>query len=132
MIRLPLVLLAAVLLAPSSTEAGAALQEARAVDSAAFDGARAHSEATLVRPGTQADPRTAADIAREEQIKADARVKLETTVAQSVQRSPPKPNEGLDESPPKNGVKGGLAGLGIGLLAGGLLGYGLSRFAVRA
>jgi len=108
-----------------------------------FDGARVRPEGDAVRAGSGTDDRSAAQIARDEQAKADARV----TVAASLpgpdeEIKPPKPNEWLKSDHVFSGVAGaflglivgslwGLTGLGIGALVGGLIGYGVSRFASK-
>jgi len=104
-----------------------------------FDGSRTRPEGDLVRPGSSTDRRSVEQIARDEQIKADARVNL-TAAAPGPDREiePPKPAEWSKSDHILMGVKGamvgllvgslwGLTGLGIGILVGGLIGYGLSR-----
>lgn len=130
-------LLAAILLAPAGASASDALDQAAgaAHDPAMFDGGRARPEASLVAPGAPADARTAAQIARDEQSLADARQRPATAVTgPDMEPVPLEPNEGL-----KGALTGmsigslrGLTGLGIGVLAGGLIGYALSRFAAKA
>lgn len=138
---LPLLIAAAALTAPARALAGGAITQARTVasDPANFDGARARPEGELVRAGSAADPRTAEQIAKDEQVKADARASLAAaTPGPDKEIEPPKPNEWLKSDHILMGVKGamvgllvgslwGLTGLGIGILVGGLIGYGLSR-----
>ncbi|MDP3540901.1 MAG: hypothetical protein Q8T11_00380, partial [Elusimicrobiota bacterium] len=70
-------LLAVVMLAPAGASASGALDQAAvaAHDPAMFDGGRARAGASLVTPGAPADARTAAQIARDEQRRADARLR---------------------------------------------------------
>ena len=138
---LPLMVAAAALAAPAYAVAGGALSQARTVadDPVNFDGARAHPEGSLVPAGTPADTRTAGQIAKDEQAKADARAALTaTTPGPDNEIATPKPNEWLKREHILSGVKislvglligslWGMTGLGVGLLVGGLLGYGLSR-----
>lgn len=141
--KAPFLLAAAVCLsAPLPSYAAGALGQARAVagEPASFDGAAAKPEGALVPAGASSDARTAEQIARDEQAKADAR-------AAAVKSDRSGPDKELEE--PKTpewrksdhiltGVKGamigllvgslwGMTGLGVGVLVGGLLGYGLSR-----
>lgn len=138
--------LAAALLAPASAYAAGALDQAggAASDPAVFDGARARPDGGLVRPGERTDTRTAAQIARDEQAKADARAGYAVKAdGPDMEPEPPKPNEWLKKGHILSGLKGaliglligslwGLTGLGIGALVGGLIGYALSRFAAKA
>lgn len=140
-----LTLLAAALLAPAHASAAGALDQAGGVasDPASFDGARARPDGGLVRPGEPTDTRTAAQIARDEQRKADARANYAVrTGGPDMEPEPPKPNEWLKKGHILSGIKGaliglligslwGLTGLGIGALIGGLIGYSLSRFAAK-
>ncbi len=140
---LTLLAVAAALCAPARAAAAGALIQARAVsgDPTSFDGGRARPEADPVQPGSAADKRTAEQIAKDEQVKADARARANlaaTTPGPDKEIAPPQPNEWLKADHIIMGVKGamvglllgsfwGLAGLGIGLLVGGLIGYALSR-----
>lgn len=106
-----------------------------------FDGARARPEGDLVRAGSSTDGRTADQIAKDEQVKADARAQATlkaSTPGPDKEIEPPKPAEWSKSDHIIMGVKGamigllvgslwGFAGLGIGVLVGGLIGYGLSR-----
>ena len=137
---LPMMVVAA-LAAPAYAVAGGALNQARTVsnDPVSFDGARARPEGTLVPAGTPADTRTAEQIAKDEQAKADARAALAaTTTGPDNEIAAPKPNEWLKREHILSGVKislvglligslWGMTGLGIGILVGGLIGYSLSR-----
>lgn len=135
------VMVVAALVAPVYAVAGGALNQARAVsgDPVNFDGARAHPEGSLVRADAKTDTRTAEQIAKDEQAKADARLNLTaTTSGPDNEIAAPKPSEWLKREHILSGVKIGLVGLligslwgmtglGIGILVGGLLGYTLSR-----
>lgn len=139
-------LLAAVMLAPAGAFASVALDQAAgaASDPAVFDGARARDGGGLVRVGRTTDTRTAAQIARHEQLRAAARPRPAAALTgPDLEAQPPKPNEWLKSSHLFSGIRGaliglligslwGLTGLGIGALAGGLIGYALSRFAAKA
>ncbi|MBI2384576.1 MAG: hypothetical protein HYV14_01050 [Elusimicrobia bacterium] len=106
-----------------------------------FDGARARPEGDLVRAGASTDGRTAEQIAKDEQVKADARARADLktpTPGPDKEIEPPKPNEWLKSDHIISGVKGamigllvgslwGFAGMGVGVLIGGLIGYGLSK-----
>jgi len=138
---LPLLAIAAALAAPVRAAAAGALTQARTVsnDPTNFDGAHARPESNLVRAGSAADTRTAEQIAKDEQVKADARANLAaTTPGPDKEIEPPKPKEWSKSEHLLMGVKGalvgllvgslwGMTGLGIGVLVGGLIGYGLSR-----
>jgi hypothetical protein len=140
---MPMLAVAAALLAPAAAFAGGAITQARAVsgDPANFDGARVRPEGELVRAGGSTDARSADQIARDEQVKADARMRANTpnlAAGPDKEIVPPKPSEWLKSDHIIMGVKGamigllvgslwGFAGLGIGILVGGLIGYGLSR-----
>jgi hypothetical protein len=112
---------------------------APALETPNFDGSRARPEADLVRAGSGTDHRTAEQIAKDEQVKADARASLKAVApGPDKEAEPPKPNEWLKSDHIIMGVKGamigllvgslwGFAGLGIGALIGGLIGYGLSK-----
>lgn len=129
-------LAAAALLVPPQAAA-----VAPALEAPNFDGARARPEGDFVRAGASTDGRTAAQIAKDEQAKADARARVAVatpTPGPDAEIAPPKPNEWLKSDHIISGVKGamvgllvgslwGLTGLGIGLLIGGLIGYGLSK-----
>ena len=138
---LPMMIFATALGAPAHAAVDAALGQARgaAADPANFDGARTRPETDLVKAGSPADHRTAGQIARDEQLKADARMPSSLALGEDKELEPPKPNEWLKSDHIISGVKGallglligslwGMAGLGIGALIGGLIGYGLSRF----
>lgn len=140
---LALPLLAAALAAgPSAVFAAGGLADARgaADNPARFDGALVRPESPAVVVGASTDHRTQEQIAKDEQVKSDARqsaaVKANGPDAEIV---PPKPNPWLAGNHIRAGVKGGLigmlvgslfglAGLGIGALVGAALAYGLSRF----
>ncbi|MDD5303462.1 MAG: hypothetical protein PHS14_10165 [Elusimicrobia bacterium] len=138
---LTLMVAAAALALPARAVAAGALDQAHGVssDAANFDGGRARPEGDLVREGSPTDRRTAAQIARDEQAKADARANLTApTPGPDKEIEPPKPNEWLKSDHLIMGVKGamvgllvgslwGLTGLGLGVLVGGLIGYALSR-----
>lgn len=129
---LPLLLAAAALSAPARAAAPV-------VEAPNFDGARTRPEGDFVRAGSGDDRRTAEEIARDEQVKADARANLKAAApGPDKEIEPPKPAEWSKSDHLIMGVKGamvgllvgslwGLAGLGIGALIGGLIGYGLSR-----
>lgn len=139
-------LLAVAQLAAARAFAAEALGQARgaASDPASFDGARARPESGLVREGSSLDRRTAAQIARDEQLRADARAGLAAKPhGPDREPEPPKPNEWLKPAHIYSGIKGtliglligslwGLTGLGLGALIGGMIGYSLSRFAAKA
>lgn len=134
-LMLPL-LAAAALLAPVQASAAAP-----ALEAPNFDGARSRPEGAFVTAGAATDGRTAAQIAKDEQVKADARARVTVTAptpGPDAEIAPPKPNEWLKSDHIISGVKGafvgllvgsfwGLMGLGIGALIGGLIGYGLSK-----
>lgn len=143
---LPALLIAAAALAPASAFAAGAMTDARAVsrDPINFDGGRPRPELDPVRASSTLDRRTAEEIAKDEQAKADARARaaIEGKVP-GVEKEiePPKPAEWRKSAHILSGVKGaivglligslwGLTGLGIGALIGGLVGYGLSRLTV--
>lgn len=132
------------LVLPLMLAAAAAALPARAapavpLETPNFDGARARPEGDLVTAGAPADGRTAEQIAKDEQAKANARASLKATASgPDKEIEPPKPNEWLKSDHILMGVKGamvgllvgslwGFAGLGIGVLIGGLIGYGLSK-----
>jgi hypothetical protein len=130
---LPMMIAAAVLALPAHAAPVAPLEAPN------FDGARVRPEGDLVRPASSTDGRTAEQIARDEQVKADARATVKTTTpGPDKEIEPPKPNEWLKSDHIIMGVKGamigllvgslwGFAGMGIGVLIGGLIGYGLSK-----
>lgn len=134
---LVLPLLAAAVLAIPVRAAAAA----PALETPNFDGARSRPQGDFVTAGAPTDGRTAAQIAKDEQVKADARPRVAVkapTPGPDAEIAPPKPNEWLKSDHIISGVKGaivgalvgslwGLTGLGIGLLIGGLIGYGLSK-----
>lgn len=135
----PVVLAAAALAAPVRAQAAGALGQARAVtnEAASFDGAAVKPEGTLVPVGPSTDARTTEQIAKDEQAKADARLKAKTP-GPDAEIETPKPPEWSKREHILSGVKIGLVGLligslwgmtglGIGLLVGGLIGYTLSR-----
>ncbi|MBI4061089.1 MAG: hypothetical protein HY403_06630 [Elusimicrobia bacterium] len=125
---LPILLAAA----PLRAAAGGAITQASGVssDPANFDGARARAKADLVPAPSSRDRRTTEQVAQDEQAKADARAAL-AAKAPSRGIEPPRPDERLQSSEtaadPSADTLRGLAGLGIGILVGGLIGYGLSR-----
>lgn len=106
-----------------------------------FDGARARPEGDLVRAGSGTDRRTQEQIAKDEQVKADARAQASLKASApgpDKEIEPPKPAEWSKSDHIIMGVKGamvgllvgslwGFAGMGIGVLVGGLIGYALSR-----
>lgn len=108
-----------------------------------FDGVRAHPESDAVRAGSGTDDRSPAQIARDEQAKSDARMSVTAKLpGPDAEITPPKPNEWLKKDHILSGAAGaflglivgslwGLTGLGIGALIGGLIGYGVSRFASK-
>lgn len=128
---LPL-LLAAALSAPARAAAPA-------LETPNFDGARTRPEGDFVRADAGTDRRTAEQIAKDEQVKADARANLKAAApGPDKEIEPPKPSEWSKSDHLIMGVKGamvgllvgslwGLVGLGIGALIGGLIGYALSR-----
>lgn len=132
---LPLLAAAALLVPPQAAAAAPALEAPN------FDGARPRPEGTFVTAGASTDGRTAAQIAKDEQVKADARARVAVAAPNpgpDAEIAPPKPNEWLKSDHIISGVKGamvgllvgslwGLLGLGIGALIGGLIGYGLSK-----
>lgn len=140
--RAALMLLAAVLSAPGHAAAGA-LTQARAVasDPINFDGGRVRPEGDPVPASGPSDRRTAAQIAKDEQVKADARARGDLAAPAAgpdAEIAPPKPKEWLKADHLVYGAQGalmglvigsiwGLTGLGVGLLVGGLIGYAVSR-----
>jgi hypothetical protein len=107
--------------------AAALAAPARAVN---FDGSRARPEGEFVRAGPPTERRTAGQIAKDEQVKADDRLRAglaARTTDPAVELAAPKPREWREAASLSSGAKG-LAGLGVGLLVGGLIAYGLSRF----
>ncbi|PIR18507.1 MAG: hypothetical protein COV48_07150 [Elusimicrobia bacterium CG11_big_fil_rev_8_21_14_0_20_64_6] len=138
-----LLLVAAALTAPLPAAAATALFQAQSVanEPVNFDGGKIRPEGDLVRPGAPTDRRTAPQIAKDEQSKADARAQASITTitpGEDTEIAPPKSNKWLKSEHLINGVKGamvgvligslwGLTGLGIGALIGGLFAYGLSR-----
>lgn len=141
---LPMMIVAAALSAQAHA-AGGALSQARTVanDPVNFDGGRTRPEGDLVPVGASTDNRTAPQIAKDEQARADARARTTNPpLGADVDRPPKKENEWLKAGHITSGVRGalvglligslwGLMGLGIGALIGGLIGYGLSRFAAK-
>lgn len=142
---LPLMIVAAALAAPAYAVAAGALNQARAVagDPVNFDGGVARPEGDLVPAGASTDNRTAAQIAKDEQARSDARARSAApSLGADVDHPPKKDNEWLKAGHITSGVRGalvglligslwGLMGLGIGALIGGLIGYALSRFAAK-
>ncbi|MEQ1918932.1 MAG: hypothetical protein ABL955_07005 [Elusimicrobiota bacterium] len=148
--RVHCLMIVALLSAPLRAVAGGAITQARAVsnDSASFDGGHARSEGGLVRAGATSDARTPGQLAKDEQLLADAR-------DAQANRSIGNLTSGADVEGPKKiktewlsiplvqtAVVGGLAGLvigslfgPIGLIVGPLLGaalsYGLSVHAAN-
>lgn len=141
--KAPLLLAAAACLAlPLTSHAAGALGQARTVagDPASFDGAIAKPEGALVPAGASTDSRSAEQIAKDEQAKADARAAASkaSLTGPDKELEEPKPAEWSKSEHILAGVKGamvgllvgslwGMTGLGIGLVVGGLLGYALSR-----
>lgn len=136
-----LLALAAAALAPSrALAAGAVSLTSEPVN---FDGARARPESDAVRAGSPAEGRSPAQIARDEQAKADSRAAAAAPpIGVDKELEPPKPNEWLKPEHLLGGAKGlligalvgslwGMVGLGIGALIGGLIGYGVSVLAAR-
>lgn len=131
---LPLLIAAAALTCPAQAAPAVPLETPN------FDGARSRPEGDFVTAGASGDRRTADQIARDEQVKADARragLKA-TTPGPDTEIVPPEPAEWSKSEHILSGVKGamiglligslwGLTGLGIGVLVGGLIGYGISR-----
>lgn len=138
---LPLALVAAAALFPARAAAASALSQAS--EPVNFDGAAPRPAADAVRAGSTGDGRTAAQIAKDEQVKADARAATALTAkipGPDSELEPPKPNEWIKPAHILSGVTGalfgllvgslwGLTGLGIGALVGGLIGYAVSRLA---
>lgn len=135
------VLAAAALAAPAHSFAAGALGQAKSLsgDPAGFDGAAVKPEGALVPAGASTDRRTAEEIAKDEQAKADARGGLQARApGPDSELEAPKTPEWRKQDHIVAGVKialvglligslWGLTGLGIGILVGGLLGYTLSR-----
>jgi len=133
------------LIAPSFAAAGGALGDARgaAQNPGSFDGSKSRPESDPVKAGSTGDQRTPAQVAADEQILADKRAALTSRpIGADKELDPPKPNEWTKKEHFISGIKGGLlglllgslfgfAGLGIGLVAGALIGYGMSRFAAK-
>lgn len=131
---LPLLFVAAALAVPALAAASSPL-----VENPNFDGTRARPAGDPVRVGASTDDRSPEQIARDEQAKSDARPTLKAaSMGEDLEIVPPKPKEWMKAEHVTSSVKGamigllvgslwGLAGLGIGALIGGLIGYGLSR-----
>jgi len=138
--------LAAVLAAPAHAAASGALGQARAAasDPVSFDGAAAKPEGTFVPADAPTDDRTAAQVAKDEQARSDARrsAAASPTLGADLDRPASEPNEWLKAAHITSGARGvlvgmiigslgGLTGLLIGALLGGLIGYALSRFKAK-
>lgn len=138
--RVHLLLIGAVLAAPLHAFAGGAISQARAVsgDASNFDGARAHSDSGLVRAGTGTDRRSAGQLARDEQVLADARDARANnrvgnlTTGDDLEGPKKVKTEWLSIPLVQTAFCGALIGLligslfgPIGLIAGPLLGAGL-------
>ena len=95
-----------------------------ASDSVNFDGGRTRVGAEPVRAGTPADPRSARQIAQDEQFKADARVETAARPSAPVQEVSESRTSG---APGRKRLLNGALGAMCGLLGGGLLAYGVSR-----
>jgi len=135
------VLAAAAFAFPVSAAAGGAITQARtaAVDPVSFDGARALPEGGLVTPGSSTDRRTPEEIAKDEQVKADARVALTATLpGPDKEIAPPAPSKWITQDLMVAGATGaltgmligslwGMTGLGVGLLVGFLIAYGVNK-----
>lgn len=146
--RALVVLVAAALFAPALAVAGDALGQARVItaEPAGFDGGRGRRDGDFVRAGTSEDRRTAREIAADEQARSDARLRSNLGVSQRLSNDEVEPGPNKIEWTSKShifmGVKGaliglivgsfwGLAGLGVGALIGGLIGYAFSVIAAR-
>ncbi len=146
--RVLVVLAVSALFSPALAFAGDALGQARVItaEPAGFDGGRSRRDGDFVRAGTAGDRRTAREIAADEQARSDARLSSNLGVNQRLSNDEvaPGPNkiDWLSKGHVYNGIKGamigliigslwGLTGLGIGVLVGGLIGYGLSVYAAR-
>ena len=148
--RVHCLIIAAVLTAPLRAAAGGAITQARAVsnDSSSFDGGRARSEGALVRGGATNDRRTAGQLAKDEQVLADARdARANNSIGHlapgdDVEGPKKIKTEWLSIPLVQTAVVGGLAGLvigslfgPIGLIVGPLLGaalnYGLAVHAAN-
>jgi hypothetical protein len=128
---------------PSRAVAGGAIIQARAAasDPVSFDGARSRPEGDLVRPGSSTDLRTPEQIAKDEQVKADARAQVSlkgSTPGVDKEIAPPAPSKWITQNLMVAGAAGaltgmligslwGMTGLGIGLLVGFLIAYGVNK-----
>lgn len=141
--RLLIMLAAAASALPARAVAGPAITQARtaASDPISFDGARTRPEGDLVRPGASTDRRTPDQVAKDEQVKADARARVSLsaqTPGADKEIAPPKPNKWITQNLMVAGATGaltgmligslwGMTGLGIGLLVGFLIAYGVNK-----
>jgi hypothetical protein len=141
-LALALVAVAALALPVRASGGGAITQaSAAASDPISFDGARARPEGDLVRPGSSTDRRTPEQIAKDEQVKADARARPSLTGSApgpDKEIAPPKPSKWITQDLMVAGAAGaltgmlvgslwGMTGLGIGLLVGFLIAYGVNK-----
>ena len=121
----------AALVAPALALAGTELREVSGAvtNPAAFDGARSRPSTEPVRAAASGDKRTAEEIAADEQVKADARSRINPLAPSATPIAELSAAEPAEQSAPQdgNGTLYGLAGLGAGALLGGLLALGLSR-----
>ena len=137
-----IVLLAVAFAFPARAFAAGAITQARAAasDPVSFDGARALPEGDLVRPGSATDRRTPEQIAKDEQVKSDARqVSLKgLTPGADKEIAPPEPSKWITQDLMVAGATGaltgmligslwGMTGLGVGLLVGFLIAYGVNK-----
>ena len=136
-------MLAAALLAPLQAFAGGAITQARVVaaDPKTFDGAAVRPEGDLVTAGSGADKRTPEQVAKDEQVRADAREARASgkkggignlTTGDDVEAPKKVKTEWLSIPLVQTAFCGALIGLligslfgPIGLIAGPLLGAGL-------
>jgi hypothetical protein len=134
---------AAALAFPLRAAAGAAINEARgaAADPVSFDGARARPDGGLVQPGSGNDRRTPGQIAKDEQLKADSRSRVNLTgpsTGADKEIAPPEPSKWITQDLMVAGAAGaltgmligslwGMTGLGVGLLVGFLIAYGVNK-----
>lgn len=134
---------------PASAFAGAPITQAGVVakEPAKFDGASQRNDANPVLAGGGADKRTKEQIAKDEQVKADARSRgnlAVRTYGEDKEIQPPKPNTWITKPLIQRAFCGALIGLligslfgPIGLIAGPLIGaalfYGMAKYdAVKA
>ncbi len=142
-----LLLLAAAVTIPASAFAGGAMGEARgAVENpAAFDGGSVRPDVGAVKAGSTGDRRSPEEIAASEQAKENARTRPNLTVkapGDDTEVKPPKPNPWTTAPLIRSAVAGGIvglligslwgfAGMGIGVLVGAALFYGLTKILTK-